>query len=475
MLKKKKGYNIVSKSFRCKLLRNGFDLAETKRAYNEVVSFFFQLIDNDPTGLDIPITKNGGWRYYELLVIGDKSPIKWTFNGFPSPLRRSAIRKAIGAYRSWHSNFKRWQKRSKGEKHHRPPMKPGVFNFSPSFDTGMRKQDDGFSIVLKILVNQQWKWVKFAYAAPNYSTSDWVKGSPTVVCKRNFVYITFALEKYIPATGGTRKILRADSYRVCGVDLDLDRHIAIASVLEIDAKGKVSEVARIFIKQNHHIKRRKRDLGLIAKAMKKTGIIAKGFADSRWNKLSNRETSTARSTARKIVEFAKFHQCQILAFEHLTNLVPTRGKYSRRSNQKRAYWLKSKVFNWVRDIAYRDYGILTTRVNPRDTSRRDPWGNPLWRGNSFPINLLEYTQYQPGANLVANTNGYKAHSGLNAARNIGLKAIRRHRTNLTFICGGKPRKVISKVCNKARTSCNLSPLLYPAWVDCRLFPTPLRI
>ncbi len=94
--------------------------------------------------------------------------------------------------------------------------------------------------------------------------------------------------------------------------------------------------------------------------------------------------------------------------------------------------------------------MLTTRVNPRDTSRLDPWSNPLWRGNSYPTNLLDYLEYQPGANLVANTSGYKAHSGLNAARNIGLKAIRRHRTNPMFY-RGKPEIEITQVCNQART------------------------
>ncbi len=55
MLKRKKGFNIVSKSLRCKLLRNGFDLSETITAFNEVLNFFFELIDLHPSGLDIPI------------------------------------------------------------------------------------------------------------------------------------------------------------------------------------------------------------------------------------------------------------------------------------------------------------------------------------------------------------------------------------------------------------------------------------
>ena len=401
-----------------------------------MVNFFFELIDIDPSGLDIAVKDNGGWRYYELMVIGDNPEYEFIYPGFPSPLRRAAIRKAIGAYLSWRSNFEQWQKRNKRQQHHRPPMKPRSFNFSPSFDTGMRKEDDGSSIILKLLVRGNWKWIKFYYQSPPCS-NEWQKGSPQVVCKGTTAFLTFALEKYVPATGGIKKIMAADSVRVCSVDIDLDRHIAIASVLETDAKGNVWEVARHFINQKHHIKRRKRDIGLIASSMRKTGIVDRGFCSTKWQKLHNREIEYSRVVARELVEFARYHQCSILAFEHLGNLKPCKGKYSRRSNQKRAYWLKSRLFNQAKDIAYRDYSILTTRVNPRNTSRLDPWGYSLWRGNQFPTNLFDYLDYQPGANLVANTTGYKAHSGLNAARNIGLKAIGRHRTNPYFL-RGKP-------------------------------------
>ena len=446
MLKRKKGFNIVTKSLRCKLLRDGFDLSETKTAFNEVVNFFFELIDMHPEGLDILIKDNGGWRYYELLVIGDNPEYEFIYPGFPSPLRRAAIRKAIGAYRSWSTLYHSWRQRPKRHSHHRPPMKPRKFNFSPSFDVGMRKEDDGVSILLKLLVKGQWKWIKFYYQSPPCSNK-WVKGSPSVICKGKTAYLTFALEKYISATGGTKKVMAADRVRVCSIDIDLDRHIAIASVLETDARGNVWEVARRFINQKNHCSRRKRDLGLIANSMKKTGIIHQGFCSNKWQKLHHREIEFSRAASRELVEFAFFHSSSVMVFEHLVNLKPCRGKYSRRSNQKRAYWLKSRVFNQVRDLAYRDYGILTTRVNPRNTSRLDPWGNELWRGNKFPISLLDYLDYQPGANLVANTSGYKAHSGLNAARNIGLKAILRHRTN-PFYQRGKPEIEITQVCNE---------------------------
>lgn len=222
------------------------------------------------------------------------------------------------------------------------------------------------------------------------------------------------------------------SVRVLGVDIDLDKNAAICSVLETDARDYTVEVARHFIKQPALVKRRKRDLGRIAKRMRSSGIIHKGFCQKWWERLSNREVEMGRAISRQIVDIAHGYGCKVIAFEHLGNLTPSRGKYSRRSNQKRAYWLKSKIFEHVKRVAYQDHAILTTRVNPRNTSRLDPWGNQVWRGIEFPANLLDYLKYQPGADWVAGVNGYKAHSGLNAARNIGMKAIVRYKSEAVF-------------------------------------------
>jgi len=430
-LKKIKGFAIESKSLRCKLLRNGIDLTETKTAFNQIVEFYYFLINTDPTGLDIPVTENGGWRFYELLTSVEDAQYPLPFD-CPSQFKRSAIRKAIGAYQSWRSNYQRWLKRSKRHKHHRPPVPPRYFNFPPSFDSGIWKEDTGETILLKIRRNGQWVWVKFGYQ--DYPIDpEWVKGSPSVVLKGNSAYLTFAVERYVAATGGMKTVMAQDSVRVLGIDIDLDKNAAICSVLESDAKGHTVEVARHFIKQPALVKRRKRDLGQIAIRMKATGIIHQGFCQKCWKRLSNREVEMGRAIARLIVNIAYGYECKVIAFEHLGNLTPNRGKYSRRSNQKRAYWLKSKIYLNVKRIAYQDYAILTTRVNPRNTSRIDPWGNQLWRGSNFPTNLLGYLDYQSGADWVAGVNGYKAHSGLNAARNVGMKAIIRHKLEAVFV------------------------------------------
>lgn len=429
----------------CKLIRNGIDLTETKLAYNEVVTFYFALINTYPEHVLSDDSEYSGWRAYELLSnAGSEFPLTYDI---PSQLKRSAIRRAIGAWESWNTSYQKWKDRLNKKKHHKPPVQPRKFNFSPNYDAGVWKDDFDGNILLKIKVLGQWKWIKFDYQRPEFihdqsGLNGWHKASPSIVIKANKAYLTFSLQKYIPATGGIKNQLTFDSVRVLGVDMDLDRNIAILSVLEIDANGVVAEVARHFIKQSNHTKRRKRRLGQIATRMQKTGIINKGFCNRRWEQIRNSEREMGRKVARQITNFARDWKCSVIAFEHLSNLKPCRGKYSRRSNQKRAYWLKSKVFQETSRVAYQDYGILTKRVNPRNTSRLDPWNNELYRINLYSgevaIRMIHdgglEPKYEPGADFVVNPkNCYSAHSGLNAARNIGLKAILLHRTNAVFV------------------------------------------
>lgn len=443
-LKKKKGYGIAIRTIENRLYPQarcfaGFE--ETKTYYNGVVEFFFMLINNDPSGLSIPLKQGGGYMYYEVLSSGKPSediearyPLPNEFVGCPQVLRRAAIRAAIGAYQSWETRYNKWQNRSKRHQHHRPPVQPRTFNFSPTYCKGMWKEDSGSDIMLKVLVSGSWKWLKFSYRG-RVLGDEWVKGSPAIVLKNGGAFLNFPMQRYVRATGGMKGITSKDSYRILGVDLDLDNHAAIVSVLEVEG-STVREIANHYIKTPQGVALRKRDLGRIARRMGKTGVIHKGFCFKMWEKIRNRESSMGYEVASKICRIAVGYGCEIISFEHLGNLKPCRGKYSRRSNQKRAYWLKSKIFNNVRQKAYMDFGILTTRINPKNTSKLDPWGNQVNRQNTIPDEVVSGSQiYEPGATWVKTSEGYTCHSGVNAGRNIGMKALLRHRTNLEFVRG----------------------------------------
>ncbi|MCC3635620.1 MAG: hypothetical protein EAZ86_16445 [Oscillatoriales cyanobacterium] len=187
--------------------------------------------------------------------------------------------------KSWNSTYQKWLNRPKRLKHHKPPLHQGAFNFNPQYDAGMWKEDDGFSIVLKMLVGDSWKWIKHQYQCPDVPTQ-WVKGSPRVQVQNGSLWIVFPLEKYVPATGGIKGIMAKSTFRTCGIDMDLDKFIVIASILETNDRGETTEVARHFINQSRHVARRKRNLGNIAIKMGKTGIISRGFAKKAWDSLS---------------------------------------------------------------------------------------------------------------------------------------------------------------------------------------------
>jgi hypothetical protein len=84
------------------------------------------------------------------------------------------------------------------------------------------------------------------------------------------------------------------------------------------------------------------------------------------------------------------------------------------------------------------YNILTARVSPRDTSKYSAFtGESLFRTDSElkvnfiknnPKNWDKYMEcegYHPGK-LAITKSGYCVHSGLNAARNIGVKFYQRY-------------------------------------------------
>jgi transposase len=55
-------------------------------------------------------------------------------------------------------------------------------------------------------------------------------------------------------------------------------------------------------------------------------------------------------------------------FEHLGHFKPRKGRYSRRGNEKRSYWLRGKIYKYSQYKAWNEK-ILTCRVSPRNTSR----------------------------------------------------------------------------------------------------------
>ncbi len=154
-------------------------------------------------------------------------------------------------------------------------------------------------------------------------------------------------------------------------------------------------------------------------------MLAEGEQDNGdlWRKINNVDDSMAHLVSARIVQFAKQHEATLLVFEHLGNLKPHKGKYSHRGNSKRAFWMKGRIFKYAKYKAYNE-GMLTSRVNPRNTSRECARCQSL---------VARYAASQPaegytsGAPLVlCQECGMRGNADRNASLVIGSRLIRRY-------------------------------------------------
>ncbi len=210
--------------------------------------------------------------------------------------------------------------------------------------------------------------------------------------------------------------------RICAVDLNINEHLAVCTIQTVE--GTI--LATTFIGGGKEIAGfRKKLLGRIARNRRKTDICASGEQDnaSLWNKIRNADEDIAHLVSARIVQFAKAHQATILVFEHLGNLKPAKGKYSHRSNSKRAFWMKGRIFSYARYKAYHA-GILTSRVSPRNTSQECAHCHSL---------VARYEEGKPaegytsGAPLVSCAQcGMAGNADRNASLVIGQRLISRY-------------------------------------------------
>jgi len=218
-----------------------------------------------------------------------------------------------------------------------------------------------------------------------------------------------------------KQIKTISNTRICAVDLNLDGPLAVCTIRDVEG----STLATKFIGSGQWVNGlRKKYLGRIARKRSQTGIIEQGVQDNAdlWNKIRNYDDSLSHLVSARIVQFAQEHGASILVFEHLGNLKPEKGKYSKRGNSKRAFWMKGRIFKYTKYKAY-NVGILTSRVSPWNTSCTCArCGAPVARYcEGQPAE-----GYQMGAPLVyCATCGMKGNSDRNASLMIGNRLFAR--------------------------------------------------
>ena len=409
--------------------------------FNRVAAFYFDVIQAHTGVLDLG--NMDALRALEQLTHATETnphpvmPLTSVQEDIPAMFRRAAINAALGSARSFYGNLACWRKHkekieAKGKRKFkdRPPVPPRSWNKSVTLYAGMHKERTDSSICIKVWTGSCWSWVRIHLTGRDIPEG-FTACSPQLVHRGDHWYLHTPIEKKLTNPLTIKKQIETNpDIKVCAIDLNLDGALAVCTIR--DAKGSV--LATKFIGRGQRANGfRKLHLGRIARKRSKTGIIEQGVQDNAalWNKIRNYDENLSHLVSARIVQFAQEYDASILVFEHLGNLKPDSGRYSKRGNSKRAFWMKGRIFKYSKYKAY-NVGILTSRVNPRDTSRTCyKCGSPVARYNEGE----KPEGYQMGAPLCKCTEcGRRDNADRNASLQIGNKFFARY----GLIFQGKP-------------------------------------
>ncbi|EFH83306.1 RNA-guided endonuclease TnpB family protein [Ktedonobacter racemifer] len=412
--------------------------AANQLLFNRVVAFYVEVIQAHEGILSLK-NKEALTTLARLTHATEKNPrpivpLSDLAPDVPAMFRRAAINAALGSARAFFSSLNTW--RARKERHEakagttgkkkqpfreRPPVPPRTWNKSAPFYAGLWKERTSHSITLKVWTGSRWSWLKIGTLSRELPDG-FEMGSPHLVRKGARWWLHIPIEKTFEAPANVREQLTTGEKRICAVDLNLDQHLAVCSVQTVD--GTI--LATSFIGNGTAIAGcRKKLLGRIARNRSQTGILAEGEQDNvaLWRKIRHLDEHIAHQVSARIVQFALKQHASILVFEHLGSLRPAKGRYSRRGNLKRAYWMKGRIFRYSKYKAWNAGGIITCRVNPRNTSRE------CHRCHGLVIRYQEgepVEGYTPGAPLcLCPQCQMRGHADRNASLNIGQRLLKR--------------------------------------------------
>src|SRR5260370_24062479 len=351
--------------------------AANQALFNQIAAFYFDVIQAHIKVLDLG-NKDALTALEKLTHTTQSNPnpvmaLEDLAEDIPAMFRRAAINAALGSARSFFSNLSKWYKRkekaeAKGKKFtERPPVPPRCWNKSAILYADQWKERTGSSILIKVWAGTCWSWIKVRITGRD--VPDGVEmGSPQLIRRGNQWWLHTPVERQFKSPSKIEKQVTQNAQtKICAVDLNINEHIAICTIRTVEG----SILATTFIGGGRRVHGfRKQQLGRIARNRSKTGIIAEGEQDNAdlWRKINHVDEQVAHLISARIVLFARQHGATVLVFEYLGNLKPAKGKYSHRGNSKRAFWMKGRILKYSKYKAY-NAGILTSRVNPRNTSR----------------------------------------------------------------------------------------------------------
>lgn len=345
----------------------------------------------------------------------------------PTDVRRSAINKAIGKVRSWHSNHQNWLALEPSKRKREPQL--GASNdpltfYGTQYDLQVQTSVLHQFVQLRLYHEGKWQMVSlpvtlhmlakemiqtsmeeehrikqareeakklFSGKKPKEYPEEWRKKlqprqgiwmmqSPTLYIYsdrrgksspngvRLSLNIPFEM-KFSAPDKAEKQRLENPKMAVTTVDLGVNNLAAMINWLE----HKVQDTLFISGEELNH--KRKQRLHTIHNKRMVSGRMQKGISDNiaLWRKVRNVNDAAAWQVARRIVAFAKSNDSKVIVFEFLRTYKAPKGRMSKasRKNHKQGYWLRGKMMERTRELAFRE-GILVAERNPAYTSQTCP-------------------------------------------------------------------------------------------------------
>ncbi|WP_418751736.1 transposase [Frisingicoccus sp.] len=295
-MSEKNYYSMTTKRFTLRTSHNEW-LLITRRLYNDVLYFYYKLFLEHPELNSL--TNQKAMRALECMsIVGrDKKPVEvpLPWKGVPLYFRRAAINSALAAGRSYLARSEQ-------------TCPSQEFSSGITLYKGMYKDLDSHSVMVKVWNGEKWCWIHGRLSGSEIP-ADALCLSPRMVFHEKRIELHVPIRQDV-LNRGTLKQRIGREPRICAVQFTNGDSVAVCCVMNPDY---AVEAVKFFRGGTAYRNRCQGILDKIEKSKKASPKETSEDADKKyWKKLRNIHEDISHQISRKIVDFSRENQAEII-------------------------------------------------------------------------------------------------------------------------------------------------------------------
>ena len=296
VMSEKNYYSMTTKRFTLRTAHNEW-LLVTRKLYNDVLYFYYKLFLGHPELNSL--TNQKAMRALECMsIVGrDKKPVEnpLPWKGVPLYFRRAAINSALAAGRSYLARAEQ-------------TCPSQEFSSGITLYKGMYKDLDSHSVMVKVWNGEKWCWIHGRLSGSEIP-ADALCLSPRMVFHEKRIELHVPIRQDV-LNRGTLKQRMGRELRICAVQFTNGDSVAVCCVMNPDY---AVEAVKFFRGGTAYRNRCQEILDKIEKSKKASPKETNEDADKKyWKKLKNIHEDISHQISRKIVDFSRENQAEII-------------------------------------------------------------------------------------------------------------------------------------------------------------------